>query len=196
VKTTQGLAGALLAALLAGCLHAPPSPAARPATGLDQVMSPESFDHALLAQAIFEASNRVRAANGAPPLARMAALDAAADEQAIYMSLSLAAGHTNPIPGKRDVEERIESQGLHAASVGENAIMMAARRPADEPGGNYTYSSFAARLIKGWMDSPGHREILLARKFTNLGCAARLAHGFIPGDQRVFAAQVFLLPAP
>jgi uncharacterized protein YkwD len=159
-------------------------------------MSPQNFDHALLARAIFEESNRVHIANGVPPLAHLAALDAAANEQAVYTALSLAAGHTNPIPRERNVEERVESQGLQAKSVGENAIMMPARRPADVPGGDYTYSSYAARLLQGWMNSPEHRDILLARKFTQLGCAARIAHGFTPDDQRVFATQVFFRPEP
>jgi uncharacterized protein YkwD len=163
---------------------------------MGQVMSVDSFDHVLLARAIFVESNRVRTANGLPPLAHLAALDAAADEQAVYMALSLAAGHTSPIQKERNVEERIEKQGLQAKSVGENAIMMPARRPVDAPGGDYTYSAFAARLLEGWMNSPEHRDILLARKFTQLGCAARLAHGFIPGDQRIFATQVFLRPEP
>ena len=198
MKTIPGVPFALLAALLAGCVRAP-SPPPSAALGdlpLGRVMSVGSFDHALLARAIFEESNRVRVANGVPPLAHLAALDAAADEQAVYMALALAAGHASPIPRERNVEERVANQGLHAMSVGENAIMMPARRPADAPGGDYTYSSYAARLLNGWMNSPEHRDILLARKFTQLGCAARLAHGFIPGDQRVFATEVFLRPDP
>jgi uncharacterized protein YkwD len=159
-------------------------------------MSPGNFDHALLARAIFEESNRVRVENGVPALAHAAALDAAADEQAVYTALSLAAGHTSPIPRQRNLEERVESQGLHAKSVGENAAMMPVRRPADTPGADYTYSSLATRLVQGWMNSPEHREILLARKFTQLGCAARIAHGFTPDDQRVFATEVFFLPEP
>lgn len=163
---------------------------------LEQVMSPENFDHALLSRAIFEESNRVRVAHGARPLAHLAALDAAADEQATYMALSLATGHTNPIPSERNVQERVAHQGLTAKSVGENAIMMPALRPADAPNRNYTYAAYAAYLLVGWMNSPAHRDVLLAGKFTHLGCAARLAHGFARGDQRVFATQVFFVPDP
>lgn len=158
-------------------------------------MSPENFDHALLARAIFEASNRVRAAHGAPALVHVAALDDAADEQATYLALSLTVGHTSPIPRQRNLAERIEGEGLKAASAGENAIMMPARRPADAPDRDYTYAAYAAYLMEGWMNSPEHRETLLALRFTELGCAARLAHGLAKGDQRIFATQVFLLPA-
>jgi uncharacterized protein YkwD len=158
-------------------------------------MSPENFDHALLARAIFEASNRVRAAHGVPALAHLAALDEAADEQATYLALTLTVGHTSPIPHQRDLTERIANEGLEAASEGENAIMMPARRPADAPGRDYTYAAYAAYLMEGWMNSPAHRETLLDRRFTQLGCAARLAHGLSKGDQRIFATQDFLLPA-
>jgi uncharacterized protein YkwD len=71
---------------------------------------------------------------------------------------------------------------------------MPARRPPDAPNRDYTYAAYAAFLLEGWMNSPEHRETLLDRKFTQLGCAARLAHGFRQGDQRVFALQVFFLP--
>jgi uncharacterized protein YkwD len=159
-------------------------------------MSPENFDHELLARAIFEASNRVRAEHGVPALAHLAALDAAADEQATYLALALTVGHTSPIPRQRNLWERIAGQGLDVASAGENAIMMPARRPADAPNRDYTYAAYAAYLMEGWMNSPEHRETLLASRFTQLGCAARLAHGIARGDQRIFATQVFLLQAP
>jgi len=191
VKPTQAIAGALLAVLAAGCAHAPE---ARAGASLDRVMSLGDFDHALLSTAIFEESNRVREAHGSPPLGHLAALDAAADEQASYLALSLSVGHRNPFLGERDEGERVIHEGLDPARVGENAIMMPAAAPGS-PGGGYTYASYAAFLVEGWMDSPEHRETLLARRFTHLGCAARLAHGFAQGDQRIFAVQEFFRPA-
>ncbi len=195
MKPIPALAGALLGLLASGCVHSQraAAPPADPALG--QVMTVVGFDHALLSRAIFEESNRVRAAHGSPPLGHMDALDAAADEQATYLALTLTVGHTNPFPKERNVGDRVIHEGLDPASVGENAIMMPARRPPDAPGGDYTYASYAAFLLDGWMNSPEHRETLLDRKFTQLGCSARLAHGFKEGDQRVFAVQVFFLPA-
>jgi uncharacterized protein YkwD len=157
-------------------------------------MSLDDFDHVLLSTAIFEESNRVRVAHGSRPLGHLAALDAAADEQATYLALTLSVGHANPFPKEHNVGERVVHEGLDPASVGENAIMMPARRPPDAPNRDYTYAAYAAFLLEGWMNSPEHRETLLDPKFTYLGCAARLARGFRQGDQRVFALQVFLLP--
>jgi uncharacterized protein YkwD len=159
-------------------------------------MSLGSFDHALLSRAIFWETNRVRLAHGLPALSHLAALDAAADEQATYTALALQAGHDNPIPNERNVGERIISRGLHPMRVTENAIMM----PADGlPGAErrgYTYAGYASLLVEGWMNSPEHRANLLDRRVTCLGCAARPSHGFGVRDQRIFAVQVFCLPDP
>lgn len=158
------------------------------------VMSLEHFDNDLLAWAIFEESNRVRAAHGLRAVEHRADLDAAADEQAVYTALSLSAGHSNPITGERNVAERVAGQGFDARRVGENAIMMPAQRPADAPERDYTYASYAAFLLAGWMNSPEHRDILLSHEFTRLGCAARLAHGVRSSELSIFAIQVFARP--
>ena len=160
----------------------------------DRVMSPGDFDHALLATAIFEESNRVRAAHGVPPLAREPALDSAADEQAVYLALALRAEHDNPFPGEHNATERVARAGLQGKVVAENAVMMPAQRPVGAPDRDYTYSAYAAFLLEGWMNSPGHRANLLNPGFKLSGCAARFAHGVRPGDQRVFATQVFYTP--
>lgn len=186
----QVLAGALLVLLAAGCAHAP-EPAA---PDLGQVMDLWTFDHALLSRAIFEESNRVRAAHGSPPLRHLDALDAAADLQATYLALTLTVEHTNPLPGQRDVGERVIHEGLEAGSVGENVIMMPATRPADSPVRAYTYAAYAAFLLEGWMNSPDHRRTLLDPRFTLFGCSARLAHGFKEAEERIFAVQVFYVP--
>jgi uncharacterized protein YkwD len=159
-------------------------------------MSLQHFDHTLLSRAIFQATNLARVANRKPPLAPLPALDNAADMQANYMALSLAAGHSSIFPNQHDVAERVARAGLHAASVGENTIMEAATRPPDAPKLDYTYREYASFLVDKWMQSPDHRSALLSPKFTELGCAARLARGFRPGDLRIFATQVFFLPDP
>jgi uncharacterized protein YkwD len=199
VKLPQGVAAALAVALLAGCTHAPPTaatPAAPTAAAADLVIPLGNFDPALLARAIFRETNRVRAAHGVASLAPLASLDTAADQQATYMALALRAQHDNPIPFEHDVLDRVTHLGLHPTHVAENAIMMPAQRPPGEPIRDYTYTEMAARLVEGWMNSPGHRVNLLDPRVTHLGCAARLAHGIGQGDQRIFAVQVFFLPYP
>ncbi len=167
-------------------------------------MTVQAFDHAVLAKAIFEESNRVRLAHGVRALAPIAALDAAADEQAAYLALALRSGHDNPLQHERNVAERAESAGLYdspfaganpaRARLAENAIMMPARRPPGSSESGYTYRTYAAFLVEGWMNSPDHRASLLNPGFAYLGCAARLGRGFAAGDYRVFATQVFFQP--
>jgi uncharacterized protein YkwD len=185
------------AMLVAACAHAPNADSLTLAPrdpAFDKQMVLESFDHALLSQAIFWETNRVRIGHGLPPLAALAALDAAADEQATYAALSLVAGHENPIPGEYDAGERTAKQGLEPKRVAENVIMMPAHRPQGEERQDYTYGEYAAFLLEGWMNSPGHRANILDQRFTSLGCAARPGHGFGTRDQRIFAVQVFILP--
>ena len=154
-------------------------------------MAPEDFDHELLARAIFEESNRVRAAHGLPALARTPALDAAADEQASYLVLAMKAQHSNPFPGAHTVRERVERAGLQGGLVAENALWIPVLRPAGSPNRYYTYSEYAAFLLAGWMNSPGHRANLLNPAFKLTGCASRFGHAVMAADQRVYATQVF-----
>ena len=193
MKAVQVFAVALLGAA-AGCVHEPPAAPARSDPAFGQVMSLGDLDRRLLGTAIYNETNRVRAAHGSPALGHLDALDAAADLQATYLALTLTVGHANPSPGQRDVGERVIHEGLGPASVGENVIMMPATRPSDAPEREYTYAAYAAFLVEGWMNSPAHRQTLLDPKFTQFGCSARLAHGFKEGDQRIFAVQVFYLP--
>jgi uncharacterized protein YkwD len=191
----MGVPLALAAIILGGCSHGPPPTPQRDAA-IDNVMSLENFDHALLSRAIFWETNRVREAHEVRLLTPLPGLDEAADEQATYTALNLHVGHMNPIPDEHTVADRVAHAGLLASRVAENAIMMQARHPADASNRDYTYAAYAAYLLEGWMNSPDHRANILNPVFTHLGCSARLAHGISPGDQRIFATQVFLLPQP
>ena len=158
-------------------------------------MTAETFDPVLLSRAIFEESNRIRVENGLQALAHLDALDAAAEEQATYLALSHTVGHQNPFPHEHDIGERITHVGLAMAHAAENAIMMPARRPEEEAVRDYTYREYAAFLLKGWMNSPSHRDNMLDPRVTFLGCAARLSHGIVRGQPTVYATQVFYGPA-
>jgi uncharacterized protein YkwD len=197
-KFFYAIVGILSITLFTGCAHlnsTAPEPAGVSAEA--QIVVPANFDHALLARAIFEETNRVRLAHGVPPLARLPALDAAAEEQAFYMELALDAKHDNPIAGEHTTADRIAHAGLAPSAFGENVLMQSARDGVSPADPNYTYSSVAAACVNSWLGSPGHRENLLDPKFTHLGCAARLAR-VVSGETCVFAVQVFyrLPPKP
>jgi uncharacterized protein YkwD len=196
VKLRHAATCALLTMLAAGCAQLGPPAAVAPDDPAGRAVSLDSFDQALLGRVMFAETNRVRVANGVSRLAHSAALDAAADEQASWTALTFHAGHANPIPGEHTAADRVAHAGLDGLRVGENAIMIPARRPAGSPQPDYTYGDLAAVLVDDWLNSPAHRANLLDPRYTLLGCAARVAHGVLPGDQRVFATQVFFQAYP
>jgi uncharacterized protein YkwD len=188
----------IAAAFLAGCSHPgrlAPLRAAPRNPAFDKVMNLDAFDHDLLSGAIFQETNVARVANGINTLINLTELDHAADMQASYLALTLTVGHYSMFPHEHRVVDRVDLSGLDPARVAENAIMLAASRAPDEVRTDYTYAEFAAQIVDGWMNSPGHRANLLDPSYTHLGCAARLAHGFREGDRRIFATEVFYLGA-
>jgi uncharacterized protein YkwD len=190
---------AVLAALvsLAGtaCTHQAAQPGAVAPVG-DALVLPEHFDGGLLTTDIVAGTNRARLAHGAAALVQNQALDSAADEQASSMALAGEAGHANPFPGEHNVAERVSTQGVEGGHVGENVIMIPLLRAPDGTLLPCTYAELAARLVDAWMNSPGHRANMLNPHFTHIGCAARLAHGAIAANMRVYACQVFYLARP
>jgi len=186
-----------------------------PARGRDAILEPASFDAVRLARAIFDEANRARRAADLPPFVAAKAADAAAEIQAGLGWLPGQAPHTNPFPGSATLPERIEQVGLQAARAGENAARLPLldtrgatefglrheneiRIPIDLATGEalqpHTYASFAADIVRRWLNSPGHRENLLNPRYTVLGCAVRLiqpAHDFA----QVYAVQVLVEPA-
>jgi uncharacterized protein YkwD len=198
VRPSLGAAVLLFAAIGAGCnphgafvpLRVEPR---NPA--FDRVMDLQAFDHDLLSLALFQESNVARVTNGAKPLIGLTDLDHAADMQANYLALTLTVGHYSMFPREHRVIDRVDLAGLDPARVAENAIMLPANRAPDDVRTDYTYAEFAAHIVDGWMNSPGHRANLLDPSYTHLGCAARLAHGFRSGDRRIFATEVFYLAA-
>jgi uncharacterized protein YkwD len=177
----------LIGLLAPACSHTPIVP--------DQPMVLGSFDGTRLASAIFEETNRVRVELGRAALAPDAALDGAADEQAAHMALTLTVEHENPSSGETDVVMRVEKHGLDPAIAAENVITRPARRPVSDGTADHAYKEYAALLVDTWMHSPGHRSNILDRRVTYLGCVARTAGSVRAGGERIFADQVFFLPA-
>lgn len=177
----------MLLAGLAGCRSLPP-----PATGsTSQAFSYDHFEPAVLSQAIFEETNRVRVSRGAPPLEHLAKLDEAADLQAFHMALMFVSEHGNPIVGEANVGERALHAGVHWDRCAENVLMEPAHPSEDRLGPDPTYATFARYLLDCWMGSPPHRANILNPSLTSMGSSARFAHSVF-GIPMVFASQVFI----
>ncbi len=178
----------IAAALLAGCVETG-APAASPAAAT-RTVSASDFDGILLSSELFRLTNRERISHGVAPLVHRTELDRVADRQASYMGLVERPDHFNPIPGANTVGERVALAHLYPLMAAENAAMVPALRGEDTRERTYSYAALAGTIIEGWMNSPGHRANILNAGMTQIGCAARMAHG-VGGNPRVFAAQVF-----
>ena len=144
-------------------------------------VTPAGLTAALLAE-----TNRLRREYGCRPLRPLPELNAAADDQAVFMALTLHAMHHNPLRGEATAMERVRRHGLESARIAENV----ASQPVDPAAGPSACAAIAADLVESWMNSPGHRANLLSHDFTHVGCAARIAPGF-GTTEYVFGAQVF-----
>jgi uncharacterized protein YkwD len=182
-----------LAVLVSGCsgvARNPPPPLA------DRPLEAATFDGPLLSRAIFQEVNRVRVSFGLAAVGPNRELDAAADEQASHLVLIAGVEHANFLPGEETPRARVARVGIYPPVVGENALMMPLFGPPGRPLPPYTYRTFAALLVEGWMNSPGHRANILERDFRLAGVATRLGRSPRTGTLLAYAVQVFIVPNP
>lgn len=164
------LAAALLPVLLWSVVTdaQPPEPAVRP-------------DLALSAAQIVELGNDQRRRAGLARLEADGQLTAAAQDLALYMARSERFGHE--ADGRTPVE-RAQARGYAHCLVLENIAWRHDSR-------GFSSDALAAGLVRGWMDSPGHRRNLLDRDALEIGIG--LAQGERSG--RFYAVQLFGRPA-
>lgn len=158
---------------------------------LEQELPFGRVNEALMAQAIHLATNRARAASGLPPVTHHAKLDAAARIHARNMVARGFFDHIDPGSARtRSPQERARLAGIANPVLSENiAITIGLQYTSGErvymrggpgkfsrtPDGplipRHTYASFAADVVKQWMDSPGHRRNILDDKAVAHGAA-------------------------
>lgn len=112
----------------------------------------ESLNNTTFEQQVFELTNQERAKNGLSPLKANAELNFAADKYAEDMSKRRVLSHTGADGSK--AWDRAEAVGYEARMMGEN---IAAGQKTPE------------QVVKGWMDSPGHRANILRSQYTDIG---------------------------
>jgi uncharacterized protein YkwD len=138
-------------------------------------------DLAQARRAVVAGANSFRQSHGLALLSTDPQLDAAAADFAAYMARTERYSHE---ADGRQPSQRAEAKGYAWCLVAENlAYMMSSRGFATE--------ELAQRLVKGWIDSPGHRHNLLEPQATETGVA--IAHS--AGSDRYYAVQMFGRPA-
>lgn len=136
--------------------------------------SPEAF---LTRSGIVAATNIQRQESGLPVLIASAKLNEAADRKVGEMFQKQYFAHVSP--DGRQASDLASSSGYEYIAIGENLAL-----------GNFENDG---ALVRAWMDSPGHRENILNKKFRDLGVAA--ARGVYEGKTTWLAVQIFGLSA-
>ena len=152
----------------------------------------KQIDYSLLQAAIFYETNRQRVINGLSPFKYSPTLEKAAREHSVDMVRRNFFSHTSPVRGKETMSMRLKLVGIKNAYTGENIAILfgldyESGRPVftpDRNGGYFSYSllgkplepntylNAAKTVVKGWMNSPGHRKNILLKNFEFLGVGA------------------------
>ena len=137
-------------------------------------------DPVLAEQAVLHEVNRARCAEGLSPLSPDRSLRQAAELHSRDMARLGVLAHELPVPGRENLERRLESLALPYGLAAENIIeahFMAYRSGASyrvidpvrctftysdgSPIRRHSYASLAQELVGRWLSSTGHRRNLL-----------------------------------
>lgn len=149
----------------------------------------DNIDYPLLHAAIFYRTNYERARQGLSALKFNLQLEIAAYNHSKAMSQRRFFAHNNPYSQRRRTpSKRGRLAGITNPKVAENianvfglkyqggksVYFRGSGRFSYSPGGPlvqpHTYASFAAYVLKKWMNSPGHRKNILSTSGKQLGC--------------------------
>lgn len=144
----------------------------------------------LLEAAIFQQSNRERAANKLPPFKHGWALNLMARRHSEEMAELQFFDHESPTRANHTLADRLRNVGLGNVTGGENIAVLPAKEMGsghyvihenrdgtetwtDEATGKtidyYTYAELAAAVLHQWMTSPAHRQNMMDPRFVYLG---------------------------
>jgi len=123
-----------------------------------------SIDYKLLNAAVFYSTNEMRLRHGRRVFKYSPALEKAAFDHSVDMVRYNFFSHFSTVQGKRRMVHRLRIVGITNSWSAENIANTFAR--------NETYLQVAKKLVKGWMNSPGHRKNILNRRYTYLGCGS------------------------
>lgn len=113
---------------------------------------------------ILRLSNIERVNLGVPPLKMDPRLESAATAHSEEMARLAYFNHISPTPGRETPEQRILQAGAVARATAENIASYT----------GYPEATLAKEAVKGWMDSPGHRQNLLNPEYTHIGIGVSL----------------------
>lgn len=152
-------------------------------------------DYALLDAAFFHATNEAREKEKKKPFAYSKVLHTASTEHSTSMIVKNYYAHEDRTDSKRHLPgQRIRLAGGNFQSTAENIAQYEVIAtsgeycPRRQKTGEYRYFncdtdqaypahsavSYAQKVVKGWMNSPGHRRNILNADYQRMACAARI----------------------
>jgi uncharacterized protein YkwD len=142
-----------------------------------------------LERRIHDFVNDARKANGQIPLQLDEKLSAVARAHSEDMAKAGYFDHKDP--AGRSVRQRVESAGIACTVVGENLYQNNLYIRVLIENGRKTYDwstmdQIASTTVKGWMNSPGHRQNIVSTAYKRGGMGAAIAK-----DDKVYITQVF-----
>ena len=162
---------------------------------LDKTIDFKSLDTALLDAAVFHYTNLERRKKGKPALLFSMALYRAAQLHTLEMIQTQRLSHTNKKgKGFRDrivaLDKNFSVTGENIANIHPLMVKNSQAYTYQKVNGEYrfyhsngkeikaeTYRTLAQKLVKAWMDSPGHKENILDTDYTHVGCCIIMPSG-------------------
>lgn len=185
-------------------------------SAFNQPLRPGRIDEKLLEHALIYHTNLVRQTHELGICRPDEILRVAAIGHSEELSRRGLLSHESRKKTSRTLEDRLRSAGMDLGNtvMGENLGVDYYLRIADVPfytqsiGGKIryidartekpipyqTYRSFAERMVRNWLNSPGHRENLLNSRFDRIGIG--IASGPFRKFQALYVTQNFIGPIP
>lgn len=154
--------------------RAPSSPTIARAPG---TVRQSATDTGAIEQAVVALTNQERRAQGLPALQWDGPLASVARAHSQDMAANSYMSHTNPrgqdptaraVAAGYDVRRSLGG-GWTTSGIGENIEMMPTGNVVGEGYVNNDPQSIAQAMVRGWMNSPGHRENILRAQYARIG---------------------------
>ncbi len=180
---------------------------------VNETIDIKNIDYALLNAAVFYVSNHYREKNNLAPFIHNENLENAASGHSFDMVNYSFFSHTSPVKNKQQFAERMRTAGVTrfgeaAENIAQNYIFdydyergYFGTYEGEKPNFTYsngekvkihTYLSLAQAILAQWMRSRGHRENILNRNLTHLGCGLSVEKRENDRNfEKVYATQVF-----